>query len=222
MFGSSNRRVFDLEIVGVAADSRKELRKPPDPVIYRPYAQWQRPTGLMFYIRSGIGDAQMIAAIRNAVRSLDRSVPISDPEPITVRIRNTLYTDRLLAILSAIFGALALALAAIGLYGVVAYMVARRTSEIGLRMALGALPRDVLRLIMSDAGRIVIAGIVAGGTGAFAAGRIVASQLYEMPSTDWSILLGAAAALALVAGIAALFPALRASAIAPASALKYE
>jgi ABC-type antimicrobial peptide transport system permease subunit len=176
----------------------------------------------MFYVRSGIGDARMIAAIRNAVRSLDRSVPISDPEPITVRIRNTLYTDRLLAILSAIFGALALALAAIGLYGVVAYMVARRTSEIGLRMALGALPRDVLRLIMSDAGRIVVAGIVAGGIGAFAAGRMVASQLYEMPSTDWSILLGAAGALALVAGIAALFPALRASAIAPASALKYE
>jgi predicted permease len=222
MFGSSNRRVFDLEIVGVAADSRKELRKPPDPVIYRPYAQWRRPTGLMFYVRSGIGEARMIAAIRNAVRSLDASVPISDPEPINVRIRNTLYTDRLLAILSAIFGALALALAAIGLYGVVAYMVARRTSEIGVRMALGALPRDVLRLVMSDAGRIVVTGIVAGGIGALAVGRIVASQLYEMPLTDWSVLLGAAGALALVAGIAALFPALRASAIAPSTALKYE
>jgi predicted permease len=222
MFGSSNRRVFDLEIVGVATDSRKELRKTPDPAIYRPYAQWRRPAGLMFYVRSGIGDARIIAAIRNAVRSLDVSVPISDPEPITVRIRNTLYTDRLLALLSAIFGALALALAAIGLYGVIAYMVARRTPEIGVRMALGALPRDVLSMVMSDAGRIVIAGIVAGCVGAFAAGRIVASQLYEMPSTDWGVLLGSAGALALVAGIAVLFPALRASAIAPARALKYE
>jgi ABC-type antimicrobial peptide transport system permease subunit len=137
-------------------------------------------------------------------------------------IRESLYTERLIAILSAAFGILATLLAAIGLYGVIAYSVARRTGEIGVRMALGAMPANVLRLVLLGAARLAAVGIAIGLAAAFAGGRLIESQLFGIRASDPRVYLGAAVVLAVVALLAAGVPAWRAARIDPVSALKYE
>ena len=149
-------------------------------------------------------------------------MPIIYLQAISLSIRNTLYAERLLAMLSSAFGALAALLAAIGLYGVVAYAVARRTPEIGLRMALGALPADVLRMVLVEAGKLTAAGVVAGAAAALALGRLVQSQLFGVQATDPRIFAAAVALLGAVALAAAIVPGWRAARIDPVTALKYE
>ena len=124
------------------------------------------------------------AALRQAVREADPNLPAVKIKTVEVRIRESLYTERLIAILSAAFGILATLLAAIGLYGVMAYSVTRRTGEIGVRMALGAVPVDVLRLILFGAVRLAAAGIVIGLAAALAAGRLIESQLFGIKAAD--------------------------------------
>ena len=222
MIGGSNKPVLDREIVGVVADTRKEVREPAKETFYYPYAQWDRPTRLTFYIR-GAGDENRIATtIRRVAREMDASLPVRNVKPVTVIVRESIYSDRLIAMLSMAFGVLATLLAAIGLYGVVAYAVARRTSEIGLRMALGAVPGDVLLMVLREAGAMAGAGIAIGLAAAVVAGRLVASQLFGVKSADPKILAAAAAVLAVVAVVAALVPGRRAARINPVSALKYE
>jgi putative ABC transport system permease protein len=119
-------------------------------------------------------------------------------------------------------GILATLLAAVGIYGVIAFAVARRTAEIGVRMALGALPADVLRMVLLDAGRMVAVGVAIGLGAAFALSRYVESQLFGIQAADLSIYLGASGALAAVAALAALAPAWRASRIDPVSALRHQ
>jgi ABC-type antimicrobial peptide transport system permease subunit len=141
---------------------------------------------------------------------------------VELKIRESLYTNRLVAALSLAFGILAMCLAAIGLYGVIAYAVARRTGEIGVRMALGALPGDVIRMVLLDAVRMVGAGILIGLVAAFALGRYVESQLFGIHAANAAIYAIAAGVLIAVAAVAAFAPARRASRIDPLSALRYE
>jgi ABC-type antimicrobial peptide transport system permease subunit len=156
------------------------------------------------------------------VRAADPGSPIGDLKPMHIRIGESIYTERLIAILSGVFGLLATLLAAIGIYGVVAYAVARRTAEIGIRIALGAQPSRVLRVILLEAGRMAALGIVIGLAAAFALSRLVASQLFGVQPADPAVFAGAAAGLALVALAAALVPAWRAARIQPVQALKFE
>jgi ABC-type antimicrobial peptide transport system permease subunit len=139
-----------------------------------------------------------------------------------VHIQDDIYTDRLIAMLSGAFGLLATLLAAIGLYGVIAHSVTRRTAEIGVRMALGAQPAVVLRMILVEAGRMAGAGIVIGLIAAFAVSHYVESQLYGMKAADPTVFAIGAVLLAVVAVAAALVPGWRASRIEPVVALKYE
>jgi predicted permease len=222
MFGGSNHPVLDREIVGVAGDSRSSSREPAGETLYYPFTQWDKPAGLMFYVRSAGDAAALGPSIRAVARSADANVPLDDMNPITLRIDDSIYVERLLAILSVAFGALATLLAALGLYGIVAFTVARRTAEIGLRMALGALPGDMLRMVVLEAARLALAGIAIGAAAALALSRLVESQLFGVKAADPVILTCAAALLALVALGAALAPGLRASRIDPMSALKYE
>jgi predicted permease len=222
MFGGGNHPVLDREIVGVAADVRGEVREPAKPALFYPYAQWKQPDRLMYYVRSGGAETALGPAIRAAVRDEDPNVPVAVLQPITVRIDDNVYSERLLAILSTAFGALATLLAAIGLYGVVAYAVTRRTAEIGVRMALGALPGDVLLMVLAEAGKLALAGIVVGVAVALALSRLVQTQLFGVQAADPRILIGAAAFLAAVALGAAFMPGRRASRISPVQALKYE
>jgi ABC-type antimicrobial peptide transport system permease subunit len=143
-------------------------------------------------------------------------------KPVEVRVQESIYTDRLIAILSGAFGLLATLLAAIGLYGVIAHAVTRRTAEIGVRMALGAQPAVVLRMIVLEAGRMAGAGIAIGLIAAYGVSRYVESQLYGMKAADPAVFAGGAALLAVVAAAAALAPGWRASKIEPVVALKYE
>jgi predicted permease len=222
MFGGGSHPKLDREIVGLAADVRGNIREPAKPALYYPYTQWKQPERLMYYVRAAGVETALGPAIRAAVRDEDPNMPIAVLQPITVRIDDTVYSERLLAMLSTAFGALATLLAAIGLYGVVAYAVTRRTAEIGVRMALGARPGDVLRMVLAEAGKLALAGIVVGVAAALALSRLVQAQLFGVQAADPRILLGAAAFLAAVAMGAAFMPGRRASRISPVVALKYE
>ncbi len=222
MLGGGSHPVLDHEIVGVAGDSRASSREPANEALYYPFSQSDKPDRLMFYVRSA-GDASGLGnSIRAAAREADANVPLYSMFPITLRIADSIYGERLLAMLSIAFGALATLLAALGLYGIVAFTVARRTAEIGLRMALGAQPGDMLRMVVMEAARLALAGIAIGSAGALALSRLVQAQLFGVKAADPLILTGAAALLALVALGAALAPGLRAARIDPMLALKYE
>ena len=222
MMGANDKPVLDHEIVGVAADTHIEVRDQPKETFFFPYAQWDKPERLTFYVRTAGDTGGLATAIRQVVRAADPNVPVGGLKPVDVKIGESLYTDRLIAMLSGAFGLLATLLAAIGLYGVIAHAVTCRTAEIGVRMALGARPSEVLRMIVLEAGRMAGVGIAIGLAAAFAVSRLVESQLYGVKAADPAIFAGGAALLALVAFAAALVPGWRASKIEPVVALKYE
>ena len=222
MIGGSNHPVFDHEIVGVVADTHVVVRDKPKETFFFPYTQWDKPERLAFYVRTAGDTGGLAASIRQLVRAADPNVPMGDLKPVEVHIQDDIYTDRLIAMLSGAFGLLATLLAAIGLYGVIAHAVTRRTAEIGVRMALGARPAVVLRMILAEAGRMAGAGIAIGLIAAVLVSRYVESQLYGMKAADPAVFAGGAALLAIVALAAALVPGWRASKIEPVVALKYE
>jgi predicted permease len=222
MFGASNQRPFDQEIVGVVADFRNGARRPPAESVYIPYARDRPAPRLTFYLRTTGSESALAGEVRKLVRSMDPGVPVGDPAPMRNLIRDSIYVDRLIAILAAAFGMLATVLAAIGLYGVVAYTIALRTGEIGVRMALGALPGNILRMFLKQTSVTIVTGLVIGGAGALALSRLVQSRLFGIEAMDPAMLLAAGAALTLVALVAVFFPARRASRIDPLRALKYE
>jgi predicted permease len=220
--GVGSHTVLDREIVGIVGDSRSNSREPAGEAFYYPFSQWDAPARLMFYVRSA-GDASSLGpSIRAAARAVDANVPLYVMSPIVVRIEDSIYVERLLAMLSVAFGTLATLLAALGLYGIVAFTVARRTAEIGLRMALGAQPGEMLRMVVLESARLALTGIVIGSAAALALSKLVESQLFGVKAADPVILTCAAALLALVGLGAALAPGLRAARINPVVALKYE
>jgi len=222
VLGGSRHPVFDREIVGVAANSRSDGRAPLKETIYFPYAHWKKPDRLEFFVRSAGDQGALAAAIRQAVRETDPDLPVSDIQTAQISIRESHYAERLIAMLALAFGILATLLAAIGLYGVMAYAVARRTNEIGVRMALGARPASVLGMMLWEAGRLAVAGIVIGWIAAFALGRFVESQLFGVTAGNPAIYAAVTAVLAAAALAAALIPGWRAARIDPLLALKYE
>jgi ABC-type antimicrobial peptide transport system permease subunit len=153
---------------------------------------------------------------------LDSNIPMYNPRTMDAQLDQSLLNDRLVATLSAAFGVLATLLAVIGLYGVMAFTVTRRTREIGVRMALGAVQGDVLWLVMREVLMLVGTGIVLGLAGAWGLGRLVSSQLYGVTANDPATIAGAAVLLAAVALVAGYVPARRATRVNPVLALRYE
>jgi predicted permease len=222
-FGSRPGTKLDIEIVGVVENSLYE--GPRDGVrrqVFVPDMQSKFPSSVAFYVRTTMPSDHMFAALRQQVTRLDSAMPVYEMKTLESQLDETLGTERLIAALSAAFGVLATLLAAIGLYGVMAYVVARRTKEIGLRMALGAARSSVVWLVMREVCILLGIGLAAGIPIAYMLSRYVSSQLFGVPPNDFKtagLALGILAGVALAAGF---LPARRASGIDPIRALRYE
>jgi len=210
------------EIVGVVRTSKyRSLGEAPTPVAYLALQQ-NHETGMVLHVRTRVDPSSVAGAIRNEVQSLERNLPLGNPELMSERVANSLYAARMGALLLAVFGACALLLASIGLYGVMSFAVARRTRELGIRVALGARPGDVFRLVLLQGMTLVIAGLVLGIGVAMAVTRLLASFLYGVSTTDALTFTVIPALLTAVALLACYLPARRATKVEPLIALRYE
>ena len=216
------REKGSIEIVGVVRDGKiVDLREKPQRCVYLPYAQSQ--IGYMtFYARATQEPTAVAQMLREEMRRQDPNLPIFNVRTMERQIDESLSIDRLVAALSASFGALATLLAAVGLYGVMAYMVVRRTREIGIRMALGADRREVLRLVMKEVVVLAAVGIGIAVLASLAMGRLIQSQLLDVSARDPWVMAAATLSLAVVALLAGFLPALRATRVDPLTALRYE
>jgi predicted permease len=209
-----------LEVVGVAADARYAgLREPPAPYAYRPVLQSYSPM-MMLHVRTSGDPEPLLQKVRREVQVLDPGLPLLEPRTITQVRNQSLWAPRMGAGLLSTFGLLALLLAALGIYGVVAYSIGQREREIGIRMALGAGRREVLGLVLRQGLRPVAAGVVLGLAAALAASRTISSLLFGIGAADPLALAGAAALLVVVALAAIYAPARRASGLDPVTALR--
>jgi len=210
-----------VEVVGLVGDAKyASLDEEPPPTVYRPSAQVKDfGAETCFVLRSGSARTAFVPAVKTTIAQWNPAVTY-ELTTLSDQLSNTLARPRLLATLSGFFGALALLLAVIGLYGTLSYAVTRRRGEIGLRMALGAAGRQVLRMVVSEASRLVLAGIALGALLTFAATRWIASFLYGVEANDPSTLAAAAGLLAFTALGAAFLPALRATRVPPSEILR--
>jgi len=222
-FGTDPGTPTDMEVIGVVKDFKyTNLRDEIPEQAYIPYLGDRFLGGMTIYVRT-TGDAnQLMSTVRSTVRDMDPNVPVYAMRTTEVTINESLSTERMIASLSAVFGFLATLLAVIGLYGVMAYTVAQRTREVGIRIALGAARGEVIWLVMREVLLLVAIGVIAGVTASLALTRVVQSQLFGLTPHDPLTLGLATAALALVACAAGYIPALRASRLDPMVALRYE
>jgi ABC-type antimicrobial peptide transport system permease subunit len=189
--------------------------------MYVPYRQ-ARLGSAVFELRTAALPTAAVGAVREAVRQIDPNLPVTNVSTQLEQIDERFAQERLFAQAYALFGALALVLASIGLFGLMSYSVSRRTNEIGIRMALGARRADVLRLVMRESMSLVAIGVVAGIVIAAVGSRLVATLLFEVPATDLATMSAAIGVMALVAAFAGYLPARRASRVDPMVALRYE
>ena len=221
--GEGYRSTLDTTIVGVVEDAKySEVKQTVPPQFFVPYRQDQGLGGMHVYVRTSGDIAQAASAITAVVKRLDPNLPIEELETLPAQVRNNTYLDRMMTTLSAAFALLATLLAAIGLYGVLAYTVAQRTREIGLRMALGAAPDRVRGMVLRQVAIMTLVGVLVGLVGALGVGKGAQSMLFQMTGADPAVLALSAVALALVALCAGFIPAHRASRVDPMRALKYE
>ncbi len=221
--GSGSDAKFDSEIIGVVGDTKhRDMRADVGPAVYQPYF-WNNPFGYMqFYVRTWQAPETAELTMRRGVQQVDSKLVLDTMRTMDAQIADNISTDRLVAMLAVSFGVLATLLAAIGLYGVLAYATAQRTREIGIRMALGAQRGEVVRMILHDV--VWLAGISIAVTlpVAILLSRTLRSQLYGVSPADPLVLAAGTLAIALVAFVAALLPARRAASVEPMQALRTE
>lgn len=222
-FGSDPGTPADMEVIGVVKDIKyTNLRDEIPPQAYLPYLASRYVGGMVIYVRTVGEPSALMSAIRSKLRDLDANLPIFSMRTEEVQINESLSAERMIASLSAVFGFLATLLAVIGLYGVMAYTVAQRTREVGIRMALGAAQGSVIWMVMREVLFLVVIGVVLGVPASLALSKLVQSQLFGLTPHDPSTLALATVALAFVACAAGYIPAWRASRLDPVRALRYE
>ena len=214
---------LDIEIIGMVRDAKYESMRDEVPLeVYRPYHQMEFALGMHAYVRTARDPEQIFPGIRRVVAQLDPELPVFEMKTIEKQMDESLVTERLVATLSTGFGFLATLLAAVGLYGVMAYMVAQRTREIGVRMALGAASGDVVWLVMKEVFLLAGIGIAVGLPAAYGLTRFVKSQLYGIQPNDTMTIALSVFGIALVALASGYMPARRATMVDPMRALRWE
>lgn len=222
-FGSDPGTKTIMRVIGVVKDIKYTNLRDEIPVqAYIPYLGSHFVDAMTVYMRSTLDTNQVMPVVRRKLRALDPNIPIYSMRTTEEQIDLSLRTERLVASLSSVFGFLATLLAVIGLYGVMAYTVARRTREIGIRMALGAIQGNVIWMVMKEVLILIGAGVLVGVPAAIGLSRLVKSQLYGLAPHDPVTLFLSILGLAAVASLAGFFPALRASRVDPMQALRYE
>src|SRR5215213_674510 len=214
-----------LEIVGVVGDIKSDdAREKPEPTVYRPILQIQEQGAYSctIHIRTLSDPTPLTGQVRQMINQIDDKLPIFGVTTLNEQLHQNLNQERLIAQLVSFFGALALILACIGLYGVMAHGVARRTNEIGIRMALGARGGHIAWMVLRETLYLVLAGLVLGVPAALLGAKLIAAQLFGLSATDPLTLVGAAIVLTVVAMLAGYLPARRASRVNPLKALRYE
>jgi len=221
--GGGNGVKPDIEIVGVVKDLKQEhVRTHDQAYFFLPYSQAGALFAMSFYVRTQ-QDALLTAnELREAVKQRDANLPVYELKTMTRVIDEDLFAERLIAALSASFAVLAAILAALGIYGVLAYLVVQRTREIGIRVALGAVAGDIRRLVFKEVGGMVITGVALGLPLAYGLGRLSGSLLFGVNASDVRLYLLLVGSIAAVAGIACFVPARRATRVDPLVALRYE
>lgn len=222
IFGFPPDGAAPREIVGIVGDVRDvRLDQKPGPMMYVPFAQapiW----GGEIVVRTNLSPSSAANTIRGDVRSIDPDLPVTDVEMMTTALSESVAQPRFGTVLLSLFGVLAVVLAAAGIFGVISHWVASRTREIGIRMALGATPRIVLRLVLSESAKLLLLGLALGIAGALAIGRFFSTLLFGVRPADPLTYAAVALLLVLVALAASYVPARRAMRVAPMVALKYE
>jgi putative ABC transport system permease protein len=214
----------DIEIVGVVKDAKYSSVKQKPPKLY--YTPWRQSKdadlSMSFYLRTALEPAQTIPQVRGVMASLDRDLPLQDLRTLDAQVRQNIRSDTLVLQLAAAFAILATLMAMLGLYGVMAHSVQRRTREIGVRLALGAGAGRIRGMIMRELLTILAAGLAVGVPAALAMARLTESQLFGVKSRDGMVIAGAVAALTMAAALAGYFPARRATRVNPVEALRHE
>ncbi|HVF61828.1 MAG TPA: ABC transporter permease [Thermoanaerobaculia bacterium] len=214
---------LDVQIVGLVADAKySEVKQEVPPQFFYPYQQSESLGFLNFYLRTSGDPGRVLPAVNGVVARLDPNLPVEELKTLPQQVRENVAEDRMISVLSAAFAILATLLAAVGLYGVLAYTVAQRTREIGVRMALGADGGRVRGMVLRQVAKMTAIGGAVGLAAAVGLGRLAQSLLYQLEGTDPVVFGTAAALLAAVALGAGLLPAHRASQVDPMQALRYE
>jgi predicted permease len=222
-FGGGDDVHLDVEIVGVVKDSKNiDLRQDIGPYVLVPYSHSSHFGNATFYVRTHQDPVSLATAVRKTVQDYDGKLSVFDLKTLTAQVNDIVFTDRLVTYFSLGLGILAALLAAIGLYGVMAYVVARRTREIGIRMALGATQGNVARMVLQEIAGISVMGLTVGLVAAYATGRIIESQLFGVKAGDPFVFAAAAVLLVIVAVLAGWLPARKAASVDPMVALRYE
>lgn len=222
VFGFPPNGNISREIVGVVADIHDiSLQKEPGPMMYVPFEQepfW----GAEIVVKGRLSAADVAAAVRAETHNIDPGLPVTNVETLPQAMSASVAEPRFRTMLVAIFGAIALVLATVGIYGVISYSVSRRTREIGVRMALGASPASLRRLILGESAKIALFGLAVGIPAALASARFLSSMLFAVTAADPITFIGVALLLTMVALAAAYFPARRAMRVDPMTALRCE
>ncbi len=222
-FGTDTKSPPNIEVIGVVRDAKyTTITEKPERQYYIPMSQNPELRDMTLHIRASGDPRLLVELLRSKIRAIDPNVPLFNVKTLEQGIDESLSHDRLVAWLSIALGALATALCAIGLYGVIAFSVARRTREVGIRMALGAQRRDILALIVKRVTLLLTGGVLIGAIGALAGTRVIGSLLFGVTPTDPGVFAAATAILLLAAAVAAYLPARRALQVNPSVALRYE